>query len=393
MAIDRSAFKATKTSTLKKTKEKEDAIIPSSNRTDFLEIEEGINKLRIYPAHPGEDSFYMMRANHWLTVEGDDGKERRTMVPNARIMCGVERDIIEEYVRAATAYLQDLGTADAEDKIAILTHWQTGLAIQYSWVVYAAKHTKVGEMTKKQFGLWEFGKSVRNQLNDLAQDEDPDEQIEFDPFTDPDKGLPVQVKYDSKKNAQNKYKLKLLRNPIPLENEELETYAEVKPLSKLFRHNYTPQTFERALQGLQLFDIEHGIDIFESEDFQTIIEKVRDQFEWDNAEQEEGKSSKKSAATVTNKLPPKTTKKVQVVEEEEEDEEEEETDIELSDMDRSQLKIYIADNKLDVKVKSSMSDDDIREAIVQAESSSEEEEEDPQEGLRARLQNRFKTKS
>lgn len=63
------------------------------------------------------------------------------------------------------------------------------------------------------------------------------------------------------------------------------------------------------------------------------------------------------------------------LDEEDEDEDEDEED-DLEEMDRSELKAYIKENKLDVKVKKSMDEDDIREAIEEAE---EEEDEDDEE--------------
>lgn len=51
---------------------------------------------------------------------------------------------------------------------------------------------------------------------------------------------------------------------------------------------------------------------------------------------------------------------------------------ELDSMDRTELKAYIKENELDVKVKKSWSDDEIREAIRAAEGDSEEPEEEPE---------------
>jgi hypothetical protein len=54
-------------------------------------------------------------------------------------------------------------------------------------------------------------------------------------------------------------------------------------------------------------------------------------------------------------------------EEEDEEPEEEEADDPLADLDRNELKAYIKENELDIKVLRSMSDDDLRAAIVDAE--------------------------
>lgn len=53
-------------------------------------------------------------------------------------------------------------------------------------------------------------------------------------------------------------------------------------------------------------------------------------------------------------------------------------DDELDGMNRTELKAYIKENELDVKVKKSWSDDEIREAIRNAEGGSEKEEEEPE---------------
>ena len=71
-------------------------------------------------------------------------------------------------------------------------------------------------------------------------------------------------------------------------------------------------------------------------------------------------------------------------EEEEEPEEDEEEGIDLSTLDRNELKKLIKDNELEIRVLKSMSDDDIRAAIAEAlggaEGGDDEEEEDDEEG-------------
>jgi hypothetical protein len=64
----------------------------------------------------------------------------------------------------------------------------------------------------------------------------------------------------------------------------------------------------------------------------------------------------------------------------------------LDDLDRNELKKYIRDNDLDVSVKKSMSDDDLREAIREAlkedgdeDSDEEEDDEEEEEKPRAKM--------
>ena len=67
-------------------------------------------------------------------------------------------------------------------------------------------------------------------------------------------------------------------------------------------------------------------------------------------------------------------------EDEPEEEEEESFSEQLEEMNRKELKIFIKENELEVRVLKSMSDDDLREAILeQYEEETEEEEEEPEE--------------
>ena len=102
--------------------------------------------------------------------------------------------------------------------------------------------------------------------------------------------------------------------------------------------------------------------------------------------EEEDKTAKKKAEKPAKKEAPKAKKATKkVVEEEEEDEEEEEPEdedenVSLEDMSREELKAYIKEKGLEISVKKSWSDDDIRDAInalLEPEEEDEEEEEKP----------------
>jgi hypothetical protein len=103
--------------------------------------------------------------------------------------------------------------------------------------------------------------------------------------------------------------------------------------------------------------------------------------------EEEDKAAKKKAEKPAKKESPKAkkaTKKVVEPEEDEDDEEEEETEdedenVSLEDMSREELKAYIKEKGLEISVKKSWSDDDIRDAInalLEPEEEDEEEEEE-----------------
>lgn len=157
------------------------------------------------------------------------------------------------------------------------------------------------------------------------------------------------------------------------------------------------KTEEEAREKLLAILDENGIEEMEGEDTDTLLdiaetfvddkggddddsqieEEENDELA-EEVEEEEDEKPKKPAK--------KASKKVEEPEEEEEDEDEEETEEEEEDedegdqfdeMDRSALKAYIKENELDITVKKSMSDDDIREAIRAEVGEEEEEDEKP----------------
>ena len=156
------------------------------------------------------------------------------------------------------------------------------------------------------------------------------------------------------------------------------------------------KTEEEAREKLLAILDENGIEEMEGEDTDTLLdiaetfvddkggddddsqteEEENDELAEEVEEEEEDEKPKKPAK--------KASKKVEEPEEEDEDEEETEEEEEDEDegdqfdeMDRSALKAYIKENELDITVKKSMSDDDIREAIRAEVGEEEEEDEKP----------------
>lgn len=353
----RNAFKATSTSSMKVVKEKEDALIPKAGgRTDRIELEDGLNKMRIFPAHPGEENFYHILSQHWITITDDKGEEQRRTVINAKVHAGWSNDIFDAYIQYVR---ENLSSTDAEDsaKIKKLTDsYNGGLVMQTSWLCYAKQ---IKKNSADVFGLYEFKKTVRDSINDESIIEDEDESISVDPFTDPDDGKLLLVTYNSKaKKAADYYKVQIGKNASPLSDDELEKFSKLTPLSQLDFLHYTPEMFEMALEGIEFFDAEQEINLFDSDDFQSIIEELRENFNTP-------KETKKAASKPTVK---KNQKEEELDEEEEEVEEVEEVEEEedgdkFSSMDRTELKKYIASQSLDIKVLKSMEDEDIRNAI------------------------------
>lgn len=377
----RSQFKATSIKSLRKTIDKDDAMVGVQSN-DYLNLEDGKTlKIRIFPAHPGHEQFYVSRKCYWLSFTTQDGETKRGTVLDSIAHGGTKMDLIQEYIKfAKKRYAND---SDKMEALVGTGMNSNSLNPQFSWLCYADV-VRDGEELKPK--LWEFKKMVRDLLNKLAFNEDEDEPIEVDPFTDPDEGLPVMVKYlknPNKKKGENYYEVNFAKKPVarPLSDEELEYFANVKPLSEVISA-YTMRDFDRALEGLQNFDEENDFGLFNDDDWLEIVEKVKAQYDsTDSDDDEEEKSAKKKTTKkVTKKAEPEPEDDDEDSDDDEETEdnadEDSDDDDEYTDMDRKELKAVIKDKGLDISVKKSMSDDDIRDAIREALKNADEDSDD-----------------
>ena len=385
----RSQLKATSIKRLQKQIDEDNAMVGAQSSAEYLNLEDGKTiKIRIFPCHPGQEDFYVARKCYWMSFVGDDGEQHRGTVLDSRVHGGTKYDVVEEYVKYAKKKVGN----DA-DKLEALTGSgpkSNSLNPQYSWLCYADKINGDDQLRAK---LWEFKKMVRDAINKLAFSEDEDEVIEVDPFTDPDEGLPIMVTYrknPNKKKGENFYEVAFPKkvSARPLTDEEIEYFMTLKPLSEVI-NRYGMRDFERALEGLQNFDTENEIDLFEDEDWLEHLEEIKAQYDAEE-DSEDSKPAKKSTKKVVKKVaepeddededePEDNTEE----DSDEEDDEDEESGDEFDKLDRSALKKYIVDNDLEISVKKSMSDDDLRNAIRSAKSSApdvdDEDDEDEDE--------------
>lgn len=387
----RDKFKATKVAEIKKSIDDETALLGYSSGQDYIKLESGkTTKLRIYPKFPNESKYWQMRSYYWLPVVTNDGEVKKRPFSDARRHGGMPKDIVDEYIKFVKANF-----SDNEDKMSIFTRKKDALAITNSWVVYAAKVEEDDEPLKPK--IWEYKKTVRDLMRSLACDEDGDSIIEDDPFTDPNDGLIVRVKYNKQPDSNRSekfYEVSLGKTPKkrPLTDEELEEFDKMTPLSELF-NGYSIDDFEDALKALQVFDEEEGIEAFDLPEWLDVVEEVRSLFKSTSSkkskedEDDDEKPSKKSTSKTTTKSAPKTSAKEETEDDDEdEDEDDEDNDSNDSydkydDMSRDELKRHIKSSGLEISVKKSMSDDDIREAIRKSEAvaSDESDNEDDEE--------------
>lgn len=366
----RSQFKASSIKNLKKEADEDDRMVGVSSN-EYLNLEDGKTvKIRIFPAHPGLASFYIRKKSYWMNFEGNDGQTHRGQVLDSIIHGGTKMDIVQEYVKMAKKKC-----AKDDEKIEALVGTgmkSNSLNPSYTWLCYADKVDGDNELKAK---LWEFKKMVRDGLNKLTFSEDEDDVIETDPFTDPDEGLMVCVTYrknPNRKKGENYYEVDFGKKPKarPLTDDELNYFASLKPLNEVLSR-YGMKDFERALSGLQTFDEDNEIGLFDDDDWLEKVEEIKAQYDGD----EEDEEPKKKVVKKVEDDDDEETEEETASDDEEEEAEETDGD-EFDNMDRKELKKYIKDNELDITVKKSMEDDDIREAIRVAEKSSDDEEDE-----------------
>ena len=261
----RSQLKATSIKRLQKQIDEDNAMVGAQNSTEYLNLEDGKTiKIRIFPGHPGVQDFYVAKKCYWLSFVGDDGETHRGTVLDSKVHGKTKFDVVEEYVKWAKKKIGN----DADKLEALVGNGpkSNSLNPQYSWLCYADKINGDDQLRAK---IWEFKKMVRDAMNKLAFSEDEDEVIEVDPFTDPDEGLPIMVTYrknPNKKKGENFYEVSFPKkvSARPLTDEEIEYFMTLKPLNEILS-KYGMKDFERALEGLQNFDEENEIGLFDDD--------------------------------------------------------------------------------------------------------------------------------
>jgi len=390
----RDKYRATDAKVLKKKVTEEDAEF-NTGRGQFLQLTDGKNRIRFFPPHDSKSNFYVLRGYYWIQNYSDDdsGDEtyKRTVLNAKFHYPGAKLDLIDEYAAAARSFIEANDTLEPAEKAAkleVFTNWKTGLQMSRSWIAYALKIA--GD--KREFGLFEMNKTLRDKINAEVMLEDDDDPIETDPFTDPNEGKVVIVfRNKAEQKADKRYGIKVGKAD-ELTDEELELFDRSKPLSEVFI--YSAKDWDAGLEGIKIFDDTHDIGLFEDQDWLDRIEEIKAQFRFagggkanatassskkkaaDDDDDDDAPPPKKAAPAKPAAKPVPTAKKPPVVEEDDDEEEtplppadEPETD-EFDAMDRDELKAWIANKHEEseraaevLRVKKSMEDEDIRVMI------------------------------
>jgi len=375
--FDRSKYKKVSSAEIKEQeKNLKEKVNFGGKSGDYISLKSGINVLRIFPAQQKAHSplFAYPKVTNWLSREvwlfkndknkkewwPKDGEEpdlvkvergiKRKPVFNSKVHGNTEMDLVEEYMKFAFKYfkdeIQDKGEYDK--KVAPILSFKLGIKTQTSWIMYVRKDNVDGS---SDHGYIDVSNGVKEQMNTIAAREDEDGPVIVDAFSDPDTGKPIQIKYNKDSEDKSKtYKVTLLyEKESILSDEELEEWEEMVPIEdKVGNQVFKTSDFQLQLQGLEIFDNEHDLGIFQHDEFLDIVEEINGYFP-DNEEDESEEES---------------TEEKEVEEEETVGEEEtEETEDLLDAMDKEELTAFVQEGDIDVKIRVTHTEERIRENI------------------------------
>ena len=374
----------------------------SNQRIGYHEIKAGPNWFRFYP-DPHGGAFLTPKVVSWLPqeVEEEDSKThkkktviKRLPILNSKVHFKTKKDLVEEYIAFLRAMLIEECPNEEERKARLFPiegdakSYLTSPLPRASWIAYADKYTK----DAVNFGRVEIGAAIKGKMREQQEGQESPEDVAggIDIFSDPDVGRRVNIQsFPDEKKPNDKYKVSIDLNKVTvLDDDTLEEHLKRESIADTLK--FKPSDFHKQLNGLKLFDDEHGFGVFADDKWLAICEEISEYYPKEDDDKSEAEKPGKSETIKKplNKTTNSATKVNKRVEQEVEEEIEESIDSDytgeldkFNDMDRTELKIYNRDNKLGIVVTGKMSDDNIRDAIrkVEAANSASMEEEQEEE--------------
>lgn len=361
MAVDRSKYKKSDSAELQKVTEEMKEREISNSRGSFIKIEPGINVLRIFPAPlKANSSLYLFpKVTSFLPFLEDEvdkngnktGKQviKRKAIFNAKVHGNMEHDLVEEYMAAVREKFAESikDTKELNKKLKVVTDWKTGIKPTSAWVVYA--YRKVGE--KKVYGRLQITDGVKKKMDTLCMRQgEAGKAIIVDCFTDIETGKEIQwISNPNDEDPKNKNQVNVLFDEnAPLTDEELEMLESWDSLESLYTNCYTHNDFEKELKGLERFDKDNKLGVFDSLAFQSIIdtckEEVIEKLGDVNATSENNSSSTEKPSSKSSS-------------------EEDEMPTILQEMDKNTLKELVKNLELDLELKNTFPPSKMRNLI------------------------------
>lgn len=353
--FDISKLKGTNLSAIK---EQNDEIkTKSSKKRDYLSIEDGANKFRFFPAHPDSDEkgrYSQRKFVVWFQVTGRDKEGGEKLVNrsflNAVTHAGQEKDLVEEYIKLATEQIKEDDTLDNKDKLQKLkdlTGFENGIKYQGKYLAYAIDTTKKeGEEGRR--GLIELSNGIKKQLDKISLAEIEEEPDGADIISDPSEGVTITIKRDPKASNTERYSVSQGRKPVQITQGDADWWIEEDSLTDMLFKNvsYHKGTLEQLAEGIENYDEKHELGVASTDDFLEIYEellaKLDDAPIYDGDDSAPASTPKKEGA---KERAPRKVKKA------------------LGDMDKSELKEFIIEADLDIRVMRATTVEEILQSI------------------------------
>lgn len=304
--FDRSKFRGSKLSKIRETKEdakKKDApLLGGNRRASFLKVEEGRNEFRIMPAHnPDKEPPY--RPMRTVTLDCElpeikDGEETgKIIIQKRKIFIATQhgnedlRKLGKDPVELYVSYVRKLAEAidgknERADFLKPITGyrstqgWVWGILPSTNFVAYAIKDNILGRLE-----LWDAWVKAMDKIT-VAIEEEEEEVLDYDPFSDVDEGYPIVIKKEKNDKGRFEYTLDKVGQKKRQSWEEfceenrvteaqLAELLSKESLTELYTNCYYDTDFDLAVNGLQLFDKQEKFGIFENDDFLDELEEIQ----------------------------------------------------------------------------------------------------------------------
>lgn len=359
--------------------------------------EDGSYVIRLFPAHPVEGAtatepkviyfvpgYVNKKDADGKWIKGADGQYEKEMkvrpVFNSKVHGEADFDLVDTYIslvkRKADQLYPDPKDIEQKKRYLLPINGSFTPGSKYkginpirTFLFYGELITSSGD---REFYEFEVKPSVYKQLQKIAAIEGSDEVVGTDGcFTDPIDGRPFKIIVDSVASRQASdpslyYSVSILNETekikdvsgrtinalkqYPISEEKLDWFAdEVEPLVN-YRTIFKHTDLKIQLEGLQLFDEEHGFGVLDEDEFKEVYKYLDAKFPYvedDNDGQSSDTTNQQNTSSGN----------------------EDEFDL----MDMAELRSYIKERKLGIVVLPKYGEDDLREMIRAVENETDNE--------------------
>lgn len=331
--FDRSQFKGTDLKTIKQ--QNNEISSGGFKKRDYVEIKEGVNKFRFLPSHPESDKDNRYAQEKWVSwlpyyKKDEEGNVTKTLgnrpFLNARVHAKQKLDIVEQFISTAAQVISSssLSTKEKKTKLDGLSDFQKGIKPQGKFVAYALKLDSSAKNVESK-GLIELSYGIKKKLDAISLAEYEEDPSGADIISCIDEGVVITIKYDKSKPNNEKYSVNQGRKALPIDEEQLEWFSEEDSLTEILHNSvvYNKGTFERAMESLKVYDKLNELDVFDSEEFQSAAKSIKAVLPDAPVRDDEGEDEEDSSDFKSKKL---------------------------GDMSRAELKEFIDEEDLDIRV-------------------------------------------